>query len=130
MKLANSLLAFTGAIAAFEAVSLAVKSGVDVRTAVEIVKLSGPSNYFVDRGIEGINTRGRPTEFSLRLAAKDARLISELGEAFGVPTAAGAAALSFLTDAVERGFGDNDWTDLVLAAEARAGVELTIEPPA
>jgi len=128
MKLANSLLAFTGAIAAFEAVSLAVKSGVDVRTAVEIVKLSGPTNYFVDRGIEGINTRGRPTEFSLRLAAKDARLIGELGQAFGVPTPAGGAALEFLRDAVERGFGEHDWTDLVLAAEARGGVELTIAP--
>jgi len=129
MKLANSLLAFSGAIAAFEAVSLAVKAGVDVRTAVEIVKLSGPSNYFVDRGIEGINTRGRPTEFSLRLAAKDARLIGELGDAVGVPTPVAAAALAFLGDAVERGLGEHDWTDLVVAAEARSGVELTIEPP-
>lgn len=128
MKLANSLLAFSGAIAAFEAVSLAVKSGVDVRTAVEIVKLSGPSNYFVDRGIESINTRDRPAEFSLRLAAKDARLIGELGEAFGVPTPVAAAALDFLGDAVERGLGERDWTDLVVAAEARGGVELTIDP--
>jgi 3-hydroxyisobutyrate dehydrogenase-like beta-hydroxyacid dehydrogenase len=130
MKLANSLLAFSGAIAAFEAVSLAVKAGVDVRTAVEIVKLSGPSNYFVDRGIEGINNRGRPTEFSLRLATKDARLIGELGDAYGVPTPVAAAALEFLSDAVDRGLGDHDWTDLVLAAEARCGIELTIAPKA
>jgi 3-hydroxyisobutyrate dehydrogenase-like beta-hydroxyacid dehydrogenase len=130
MKLANSLLAFTGAMAAFEAVSLAVKSGVDVRTAVEIVKLSGPSNYFVDRGIEGINTRGKPTEFSLRLAAKDARLIGELGETFAVPTPFASAAFEFLSDAVERGLGDSDWTDLVIAAEMRANLELSIAPPA
>lgn len=128
MKLANSLLAFSGAIAAFEAISLAVRSGIDVRTAVEIVKLSGPSNYFVDRGIEGINVRGRPIEFSLRLAAKDARLIGQLGAAHGVPTPVAAAALEFLGDAVERGLGERDWTDLVLAAEARSGVELTIAP--
>lgn len=130
MKLANSLLAFSGAIAAFEAVSLAVKSGVDVRTAVEIVKLSGPSNYFVDRGIEGINNRGRPTEFSLRLATKDARLIGELGRVYGVPTPVAAAALEFLSDAVDRGLGEHDWTDLVLAAEARSSIELTIAPKA
>ena len=128
MKLANSLLAFSGAIAAFEAVSLAVKAGIDVRTATEIVKLSGPSNYFLDRGIEGINTRGRPTEFSLRLAAKDARLIGELGAARGVPTPVAEATLAFLSDAVERGLGDHDWSDLVLAAEARSGIELVIAP--
>ena len=128
MKLANSLLAFSGAIAAFEAVSLAVKAGIDVRTATEIIKLSGPSNYFLDRGIEGINTRGRPTEFSLRLAAKDARLIGELGVARGVPTPVAEATLAFLSDAVERGMGERDWTDLVLAAEARCGIELAIAP--
>jgi 3-hydroxyisobutyrate dehydrogenase len=128
MKLANSLLAFSGAIAAFEAVSLAVKAGIDVRTAVEIVKLSGPSNYFLDRGIDGINSRGRPTEFSLRLAAKDAQLISELGGTQDVPTPVAGAALAFLNDAVDRGLGDRDWSDLVLAAEARSGIELTIAP--
>jgi len=128
MKLANSLLAFSGAIAAFEAVSLAAKSGIDVRTATEIVKLSGPSNYFLDRGIEGINTRGRPTEFSLRLAAKDARLIGELGTAQGVPTPVAGATLAFLADAVDRGLGEHDWSDLVLEAEARSGIELTIAP--
>ncbi len=101
MKLANSLLAFSGAIAALEAVSLAAKAGIDVRTATEIVKLSGPSNYFLDRGIEGINTRGRPTEFSLRLAAKDARLIGELGTARAVPTPVADAAPAFLDDAVD-----------------------------
>lgn len=129
MKLANSLLAFSGAIAAFEAVTLTAKAGIDVRTAVDIVKLSGPSNYFLDRAIDGIDTRGRPTEFSLRLAAKDARLIAEAGAADGVPTPVADAAVAFLGDAVERGLGEHDWTDLVLVAEARGDIELTIAPP-
>ncbi len=128
MKLANSLLAFSGAIAAFEAVTLTAKAGIDVRTAVDIIKLSGPSNYFLDRGIDGINTRGRATEFSLRLAAKDAGLITELGTADGVPTPVAEAALEFLSDAVELGFGECDWSDLVLAAEARGGLDLNIAP--
>ncbi|MEY2417974.1 MAG: hypothetical protein QOG90_654 [Actinomycetota bacterium] len=128
MKLATSLMAFSGAVAAFEALSLTTKAGIDVRTASDIVKLAGPSNYFLDRAIEGINTRGKPTEFALRLAAKDAGLIGDIGQAYGVPTPAGAAVLEFLSDAVARGFGDNDWSDLVLAAEARGDVELTISP--
>ncbi len=128
MKLATSLLAFTGAVAALEALSITTKAGIDVRTASDIVKLAGPSNYFLDRAIDGINTRGKPTEFALRLAAKDAGLIGEMGGAYGVPTAAAAAVLEFLSDAVERGFGDNDWSDLVLVAEARGDVSLTISP--
>ena len=36
----------------------------------------------------------------------------------------------FLNDAVERGLGDNDWGDLVIAAEQRGNVELTITPEA
>jgi 3-hydroxyisobutyrate dehydrogenase-like beta-hydroxyacid dehydrogenase len=128
MKLATSLMAFSGAVAAFEAMSLTTKAGIDVRTASDVVKLCGPTNYFLDRAIDGINTRGKPTEFALRLAAKDAGLINEIGAATGVPTAAATAVLEFLSDAVTRGFGDNDWSDLVLVAEARGDLELTITP--
>jgi len=73
-------------------------------------------------------TEGKPTEFALRLAAKDAGLINQIGAATGVPAAAASAVLEFLNDAVARGFGDNDWSDLVLVAEARGNVELTITP--
>jgi len=128
MKLATSLMAFSGAVAALEAMSLTTKAGIDVRTASDVVKLAGPSNYFLDRAIDGINTRGKPTEFALRLAAKDARLIGEMGDTYGVPSAAAAAVLAFLSDAVERGLGDNDWGDLVIAAEQRGNVALNIAP--
>jgi 3-hydroxyisobutyrate dehydrogenase-like beta-hydroxyacid dehydrogenase len=128
MKLATSLMAFSGALAAFEAMSLTTKAGIDVRTASDVVKLAGPTNYFLDRAIDGINTRGKPAEFSLRLAAKDAGLINEIGAATGVPTAAGAAVLEFLSDAVNRGLGENDWSDLVIVAEQRGDLTLNIEP--
>lgn len=128
MKLATSLMAFSGAVAALEALSLTTKAGIDVRTASDVVKLAGPSNYFLDRAIEGINTRGKPTEFALGLAAKDARLIGEMADSYGVPRAAAAAVFEFLADAVERGLGGNDWGDLVIAAEQRGDVSLTISP--
>jgi len=40
------------------------------------------------------------------------------------------AARVLLDDAVARGLGDHDWTDLVLAAEARADVDLHLPPKA
>ena len=45
-----------------------------------------------------------------------------------MPTPVAEATLAFLADAVERGLGEHDWSDLVLEAEARGGIELTIAP--
>ncbi|MGQ0432005.1 MAG: NAD(P)-dependent oxidoreductase [Microthrixaceae bacterium] len=130
MKLVNSLLAFTCTWASLEGLSLAAAAGIDVRTAVEVVRTGGASNFFIDRAVEGINARNKPVQFALDLAAKDAGLISEVAAACGVPSAMASAMVAVLTDAVDRGLGDHDWSDLVLAAEARGGVALTIAPKA
>ena len=126
MKLVNSLLAFTCTWASLEALSLAARGGVDLRSAVEVVRTGGASNFFIDRAVEGINTRGKPPQFSLGLAAKDAALIDELAAASAVPAPVVAAIAEVFADAVARGMADHDWSDLVELAEARAGVELRL----
>ncbi|MGH9275588.1 MAG: NAD(P)-dependent oxidoreductase [Acidimicrobiales bacterium] len=128
MKLANSLLAMACTWASFESLSLAAKAGIDLRTAVGVIRTAGVTNFYIDRGVEGINVRGKPAEFTLELAAKDAGLINEIAASTGVPVEIAKAARSLLDDAVARGLGDHDWTDLVLAAEARAGVDLHLSP--
>lgn len=130
MKLVNSLLAFTCTWASLEALSMAVAAGVDVRTAVEVVRTGGASNFFIDRAVEGINQRGKPAQFALGLAAKDAHLIQEVADGHGTSAAIAAAMVEVLDDIVRRGLADADWTDLVVAAEQRSGVELTIAPKA
>ena len=129
MKLANSLLAMACTWASFESLSLAAKAGIDLRTAVEVIRTAGVTNFYIDRGVEGINTRGKPAEFTLELAAKDAGLINKIADATGVPVEIAKAARLLLDDACARGLGDHDWSDLVLAAEARADVELHLPPP-
>jgi 3-hydroxyisobutyrate dehydrogenase-like beta-hydroxyacid dehydrogenase len=129
MKLINSLLAFTCTWVSLEGLSLAAAAGLDLRAAVEVVRTGGASNFFVDRAVEGLDTRGRPTQFALALAAKDARLVEEVAAGAGIPAPVAAAVSAVLADAVERGLGDNDWSDLVLAAEARSGRELLLGPP-
>jgi 4-hydroxybutyrate dehydrogenase/sulfolactaldehyde 3-reductase len=129
MKLANSLLAMACTWASFESLSLAAKADINVRTAVEVIRTAGVTNFYIDRGVEGINVRGKDAEFTLELAAKDAGLINEIAAATGVPVEMAKAARVLLDDAVARGLGDHDWTDLVLAAEARADVDLHIAPP-
>lgn len=130
MKLINSLLAFSCTWASLEGLSLAAVAGIDLRTAVEVVRTGGASNFFIDRAVEGLNVRGRPAQFALDLAAKDAGLIQDLAAAAGVPSAMAGAMAEVLADAVDRGLGEHDWSDLVVAAEARAGVELHLGPAA
>ena len=128
MKLVNSLLAFTCTWASLEALAMAVAAGIDVRSAVEVVKTGGASNFFVDRAVEGINQRGKPAQFALDLAAKDAGLIQHVADGHGVSAAMASAMVEVLDDVVARGPGDRDWSDLVVAVEQRSGVELTITP--
>ena len=126
MKLVNSLLAFTCTWVSLEGLSLAAAGGLDLRTAVEVVRTGGATNFFIDRWVDGIDTRGRPPDFALTLAAKDARLIEEVAAASGIPAPVAAAVSGVLADALARGLGDRDWTDLVVAAEARAGRPLSL----
>ena len=129
MKLVNSLLAFTCTWVSLEGLSVAAANGIDLRTAVEVVRTGGASNFFIDRAVEGIGNRGRPPQFALSLAAKDARLIDQLAAASGVEAPVAAAVRAVLTEVVERGLGDHDWSDLVVAAEQSSGIELTLRPP-
>jgi 3-hydroxyisobutyrate dehydrogenase-like beta-hydroxyacid dehydrogenase len=126
MKLVNSLLAFTCTWVSLEGLSMAAAAGLDLRTAVEVVRTGGASNFFVDRAVEGIDQRGRPPQFTLALALKDARLIEEVAGAAGIPVPVANAVRGVLADALERGLGDHDWSDLVVAAEARAGRPLML----
>ena len=90
MKLVNSLIAFTTTWVSLEGLSLAAKAGIDVQQAVEVLRTAGVANFYLDRMVEGIDDRDRPTQFALELAAKDAGLIVDTGRALGVPTPAGA----------------------------------------
>ena len=75
-----------------------------------------------------IDGRGRPTQFALALAAKDAGLIVDSGHALGVPTPVAAAVRGVLDGAVAQGLGGADWSELVAFAEQQAGVALRWDP--
>ncbi len=128
-KLVNSLLAFTATWVSLEGLGLAARAGIDLRTLVDAVRTAGAGNFFMDRMVEGINQRGRPTQFALELAAKDARLIRELAEESGVPARVAAAVAEVLGGAVDAGLGSRDWSDLVLHLEGLAKVRLELPPP-
>jgi 3-hydroxyisobutyrate dehydrogenase-like beta-hydroxyacid dehydrogenase len=130
MKLVNSLVAYAATWSSLEGLSLAAKAGIEVRQAVEVLRTGGAGNFFLDRMVEGIDQRGRPTQFALELAAKDARLVVETGEALGVPTPTASAIAGVLAGAVELGLGGADWSELVAVAEQLGDVALRWNPDA
>ena len=124
MKLVNSLLAYAATWASLEGLSLCAKAGIPVQRAVEVLRTGGTTNFYLERMVEGIDQRDRPTSFALELAAKDMGLIVDTGRSLAVPTPAGSALLQVLVGAVAAGLGDHDWSDLVTAAERQGDVEL------
>jgi len=128
MKLMNSLIAFSTTWVSLESLALGAKAGIPVADAVEVLRTAGATNFYVDRMVETIDDRGRPTQFALELAAKDAALIVALGELLGAATPVGEAVKGVLDTAVAAGLGGADWSELVAAVEQRSDVVLKWGP--
>jgi len=129
-KLVNSLLAFGATWVSLEGLAVAVKAGIDLRTMIEVIRTGGAGNFFTDRMVEGIDVRGRPTQFALALAAKDAGLLLDVAREAAVPVPAAAEVAQALVAAVAAGLGERDFTDLVELIERQAGVALRLGPAA
>jgi 3-hydroxyisobutyrate dehydrogenase-like beta-hydroxyacid dehydrogenase len=127
-KLVNSLLAFTSTWVSLEGLAIAAKNGLNLRTLVEAVRTGGAGNFFIERMVEGINQRGRPPQFALALAAKDARLVVDVAREAGVPAPVAGQIAKVLAAAAKGGLGERDWSDLVLWMEEQAKQGLLLPP--
>jgi 3-hydroxyisobutyrate dehydrogenase-like beta-hydroxyacid dehydrogenase len=128
-KLVNSLMAFTTMWVSLEGLAMAAKSDVDLRTLLEMVRTSGGANSYLERRVEEISERGRPAEFAMELAAKDAGLMLEIGEETGVPLPVASAVHQMLSYAKAQGLGGHDISDLAEVMERAASVKLYLRPP-
>jgi 3-hydroxyisobutyrate dehydrogenase-like beta-hydroxyacid dehydrogenase len=128
-KLANSLHAFASMWVTLETLALAAKSGVDLRTLVDMLRVAGGATPYLNSRVENIGTRGAPADFSLELAAKDAGLMIETGREVGVPLPVASVLHEMLTFAKAQGLGARDISDLVEVIERLAGIELELSPP-
>jgi 3-hydroxyisobutyrate dehydrogenase-like beta-hydroxyacid dehydrogenase len=127
-KLVNSLMAFGATCLSLEGLAIAAKSGIDPRAMIDVIRTGGAGNFFTDRMVEGINQRGRPTQFALALAAKDAGLLLDVAREAGVPVPVAAEVAQALVAAVGAGLGERDFTDIVELIERQADVKLTLRP--
>jgi 3-hydroxyisobutyrate dehydrogenase-like beta-hydroxyacid dehydrogenase len=127
-KLVNSLLAFTCTWTSLEGLAMAAKTGIDLRTMVNVIRTGGASNFYIDNMVEYLNIKEKPVMFGLSLAAKDAGLIEQMGKQLGVPTPVAHSIASVYQQAMAAGLSQKDWSALEGFMEKQSGASLTIAP--
>jgi 3-hydroxyisobutyrate dehydrogenase-like beta-hydroxyacid dehydrogenase len=126
--LVNALMAFTTMWVSLEGLALAASNDIDLRLLLQMVRTSGGANSYLERRVDEIGTRGRPPEFAIELAAKDAGLMLEVGRQSAVPLPVASAVHQMLVYAKAQGLGGHDISDLVEVMERVTGVPLVLGP--
>ncbi len=127
MKVITNMLAFLHLIGAGEALMLARRSGVDLRTAFEAIRRSSGNSFVHETESQVILNGSYDIGFTLDLACKDAGFAAELGRRLGVPLQLGDAVEEILREARTR-YGGRAWSPMaVRLVEEAVGEELRAE---
>jgi 3-hydroxyisobutyrate dehydrogenase-like beta-hydroxyacid dehydrogenase len=129
-KLANNLLAASALVITSEAMAMAVKSGVDAKTMIDIINVSsGRNSASQDKFPKAVLTRTFDFGFETGLSYKDVRLCIDEAEAMGVPMVAGSAVRQMLAVTQARFGAKSDFTHIAKVVEEWAGVEIGPSKP-
>jgi 3-hydroxyisobutyrate dehydrogenase-like beta-hydroxyacid dehydrogenase len=111
LKLAVNALIFALANALSEALVLAERAGIDRSLAYEVFASSAAGAPFVGYKRDAyVNPEDAPVAFSLDLAAKDLRLITELADRVGVPMAQARVNQALISEASAHLGADRDFS--------------------
>jgi 3-hydroxyisobutyrate dehydrogenase len=129
MKLLVNLLWFGQAVANAEALSLAVRAGLDPWAVRSAVQQSAAANRFMERDAVALLSGDDLTSYALGRCHDQLRMVLSLGRELEVPLALGDRVTELYAQALQR-YGDLDGELLAarLIAE-RAHVDFTAGPP-
>lgn len=119
-KLANNLLAAAALAITSEGMAMAVKSGVDAKTMIDIGRNSASQDKFP----KAVLTRSFDFGFATGLSYKDVRLCVDEAESMGVPMLVGSVVRQMLAITQARFGADSDFTSIAKVVEEWAGVEI------
>ena len=124
MKVITNMLAFLHLLGAGEALMLAHRGGIDLRTAFEAIRHSSGNSFVHETESQVILNGSYDIGFTLDLACKDSSFATSLGQRFGVPLRLANAVEGILQEARER-YGGSTWSPMaVRLLEDAVGDEL------
>ena len=123
-KLANNLLSLAAIATTAEAMTLAVKAGLDPARVIEVLNAgTGANSATRDKWPRSVLPRTFDFGFSAQLSLKDTRLALDEARAMGVPLPTGER-LAALLDRTLATYGDDaDFTEMAKIVEADAGLD-------
>lgn len=123
-KLANNLLSLAAIATTAEAMTLAVKAGLDPARVIEVLNAgTGANSATRDKWPRAVLPRTFDFGFSAQLSLKDTRLALDEARAMGVPLPTGER-LAALLDRTLATYGDDaDFTEMAKIVEADAGLD-------
>jgi 3-hydroxyisobutyrate dehydrogenase-like beta-hydroxyacid dehydrogenase len=123
-KLANNLLSLAAIATTAEAMTLAVKAGLDPARVIEVLNAgTGANSATRDKWPRAVLPRTFDFGFSAQLSLKDTRLALDEARAMGVPLPTGER-LATLLDRTLANYGDDaDFTAMAKVVEADAGLD-------
>ncbi len=124
LKLINNAVGAANAVAVAEALLLADASGVDLDALVTVLGAGSGGSVQLDLKSSAMRSHDFTTLFKTDHMLKDVRLCLEEAERAGVPFPVAAHARELLSDASDRGRGEDDYSSLIESVEARAGRRL------
>jgi 3-hydroxyisobutyrate dehydrogenase len=127
IKLIHNGLAAVTSVAVAESLAMAVQSGVDPAIFYDVVRSGGGmafGTYFDRRAKRILDGEFAPT-FMLELMRKDATLALQLAEQVNVPTPMLKETRATYDEAVEAGWGKEDFSAVTHVIERRIGRKLS-----
>lgn len=123
-KLANNLLSLSAIATTAEAMTLAIKAGLDPARMIEVLNAgTGANSATRDKWPRAVLPRTFDFGFSAQLSLKDTRLALDEAQAMGVPLPTGER-LATLLDRTLATYGDDaDFTAMAKVVEADAGLD-------
>lgn len=123
-KLANNLLSLAAIATTAEAMTLAIKAGIDPARMIEVLNAgTGANSATRDKWPRAVLPRTFDFGFSAQLSLKDTRLALDEARTMGVPLPTGER-LEALLERVLATYGDHaDFTEMAKVVEADAGLD-------
>jgi 3-hydroxyisobutyrate dehydrogenase-like beta-hydroxyacid dehydrogenase len=129
MKLVGNLIVALEMEALAEGLVLAQKTGLDLNTVMEVVKVADFRSPLLVSNGQNILKRDFSPSFALKLMLKDAGLIEKFAESLQSPIPALRVVGKNLESAVALGFGKENASAVIKALEKEAGVDVKARRP-